>query len=110
MKLSYSGPSQGTGASWRWQSRSEGNGAMTLTRVIPAQKVEYELSFGNGQNPMHGSITLIAQGDQTQVVWEAHGNAGTSWAMKLFIPFMDTMIGKDFNEGLQLLKKTAQAS
>lgn len=108
MKIEFTGPAAGAGAGWRWQSRVEGNGSMVLSQIDAPHKLSYQLQFGKNPTPMYGSISLQASQARTTVIWEIHGDAGTNWAMKLFLPFMDTMLGKDLEDSLKLLKQQSQ--
>jgi uncharacterized protein YndB with AHSA1/START domain len=108
MQISFSGPASGAGAAWEWQSKSEGNGGMKFTQVQPNQNLDYEIHFEGMDKPSTGVLKLDAQDGGTKVTWSMQGNAEGKLMMKLFIPFMDKMVGGDFDAGLKNLKKLAE--
>jgi uncharacterized protein YndB with AHSA1/START domain len=108
MEMLFSGPETGTGASWDWKSKSQGNGGMKFTRVAPNQVVNYELSFEGMGKPSSGALTLEPEGTSTKVTWSMIGSSEGNFMMKLFAPFMDKMVGPDFEDGLKNLKSVAE--
>lgn len=108
MQMSYSGPTSGAGAGWDWQSKSEGNGGMKFTAAIENKKIDYELHFEGMGKPSSGALLLEAQTGATKITWSMHGTSEGNLMMKLFAPFMDKMVGPDFQDGLNNLKKLAE--
>ena len=58
MKLTYSGPSSGSGAKWVWESKSEGNGAMEFTESIAPERIGYTLTFADFGMSSTGKLQL----------------------------------------------------
>lgn len=108
MQMTYSGPTSGTGAGWDWQSKSEGNGGMKFTAAIENKQIDYELHFEGMGKPSSGALLLEAQAGATKITWSMHGTSEGNLMMKLFAPFMDKMVGPDFQDGLNNLKKLAE--
>lgn len=108
MNMNYSGTSQGAGAIWTWQSKSEGNGNMKFTHAQQNQQIDYELSFEGMGKPSTGSLILSQENGATKITWNMKGSSEGNLMMKLFAPFMDNMIGPDFEGGLQNLKKLVE--
>jgi uncharacterized protein YndB with AHSA1/START domain len=108
MEVLYSGPETGTGAAWDWKSKSEGNGGMKLTKVLTNQVIHYELYFEDMGKPSTGNLSLEADGASTKVTWTMTGSSEGNLMMKLFVPFIDKMVGPDFDSGLQNLKLVAE--
>lgn len=109
LKQSYSGPASGPGAHYAWESTEVGSGSMTVATVEP-RKVTMKLDF---TAPFEGhnlaEFTLTPEGEATRVTWAMHGPANyVSKIMGLLFNF-DTMIGKDFEDGLRNLKTLAEA-
>ena len=110
MKRTLGGAANGKGASYAWEGNSKaGAGRMEIIESVPASKVGIQLDF---VKPFEGhniaEFTLTPQGDATQVNWRMHGPAPfVSKLMQVFVS-MDTMIGKDFEEGLANLKAVAE--
>ncbi len=107
MKLSYSEKSTGIGAWSAWESKSEGNGKMTITEQTPG-KVTYLLEFPDMGMQSNGSIELRTQVGGIQVVWVDAGDLGMSPLNRWFGLFLDKMIGPDFERGLANLKQLVE--
>jgi hypothetical protein len=108
MAIHFSGPESGAGAAWDWKSESQGNGGMKLTTVAANQVVNYELHFEGMGKPSNGALTLEPEGSSTKVTWSMVGSSEGNFMMKLFAPFMDKMVGPDFEDGLKNLKTVAE--
>jgi uncharacterized protein YndB with AHSA1/START domain len=108
MQMSYSGPATGAGAGWDWQSKSQGNGGMKFTSTVENKKIDYELHFEGMGKPSSGAMLFEAQAGTTKITWSMHGTSEGNLMMKLFAPFMDKMVGPDFQAGLDNLKKLAE--
>ncbi|MES2038015.1 MAG: SRPBCC family protein [Pseudomonadota bacterium] len=108
MKMEFSGPESGTNAAWEWKSASQGNGGMKLSHASPFREIDYELHFEGMGKPSTGSFLLEAQPDGTKITWTMLGTTEANLMMKLFAPFMDKMVGPDFEAGLSNLKKFAE--
>ncbi|MFZ6741708.1 SRPBCC family protein [Undibacterium sp. JH2W] len=108
MKLEFSGPESGADAAWEWKSKSQGNGGMKITHVGPNRIIDYELHFEGMGKPSTGAFLLEAQAQGTKITWTMQGTSEGNLMMKLFAPFMDKMVGPDFEAGLSNLKKLAE--
>ncbi len=110
MKLTYTGPESGTGASYSWIGNKDvGEGRMTITESKPNDSVKFKLEFFK---PMAGTsdaeFTFKPQGNQTEVTWAMTGK--NNFMAKAFCLFMDMdkMIGGQFEKGLADLKTIAE--
>ena len=119
MQMTFSGPPAGKDAAWDWQSKSQGNGGMKFTQTIPNQQIDYELRFEGMGEPSTGHflfeplVTAGASGNQTvstKVTWTMNGTSKGNLMMKFFAPFMEKMVGPDFDSGLHNLKNLAERS
>lgn len=108
MEISYSGPPSGSGATWAWKSKTEGDGRMTFTAAEPGQRLGYELYFPDFGTTSTGEFRLQAQGSGTQVTWSMNGDMGSNPVYRWMGLFMDKMVGPDFDSGLTQLKATAE--
>ncbi|HWI10433.1 MAG TPA: SRPBCC family protein [Burkholderiaceae bacterium] len=112
MKRTLGGPASGKGATYAWEGNSKaGAGRMEIIESVPARRIGMQLDF---IKPFEGhnvaEFTLTPQGDATQVNWQMRGPAPfIAKLMQVFVS-MDTMIGKDFEEGLANLKAVAEKS
>jgi uncharacterized protein YndB with AHSA1/START domain len=106
MKRTLGGAESGKGATYAWEGNGKaGAGRMEIIESAPASKVGIQLDF---IKPFEGhnvaEFTLTPQGDSTQVNWAMRGPTPfVSKLMQVFVS-LDTMIGKDFDEGLANLK------
>ncbi|MGE0636350.1 MAG: SRPBCC family protein [Bacteroidia bacterium] len=101
----YSGPESGVGNknSWKSSHKEVGNGAQTIMESVPNEKIVTELDFGD-QGKGAGSFHFSAEGEGTKVVWGMDTDMGMNPIGKIFGLFMDKMVGKDFEQGLNNLK------
>jgi len=103
MKVSYAGAESGAGAKWEWRAK-EGSGNMEFTRADPNKSVDYALAFPEMGMKSTGALTLTPSGNATRVSWTNEGDVGRNPMMRWFVPFLDGMIGKDYEDGLKKLK------
>ena len=110
MQRTLGGAASGKGATYAWEGNSKaGAGRMEIVESVPARRIGIQLDF---IKPFEGhniaEFTLTPQGDATQVNWQMHGPAPfITKLMQVFVS-MDSMIGKDFEEGLANLKAVAE--
>jgi uncharacterized protein YndB with AHSA1/START domain len=107
MKLEFSGPASGQGAKWAWEGK-DGKGNMEFVAARPDQSIEYALAFPDMGMSSRGAFTLAPAGNATRVSWTNEGDVGRNALMRWFVPFMDSMMGPDFEGGLANLKALAE--
>ncbi|MBK8162304.1 MAG: SRPBCC family protein [Gammaproteobacteria bacterium] len=111
MKRTHSGAARGTGAVYGWDGNDDvGQGSMEIIETVPPSRLVIRLDFIKPFEA-HNIVEFALQpaGGATNVVWSIHGPSPyLSKLMGLFFD-MDTMIGKDFEEGLASLKSLAEA-
>ena len=109
MKRTYTGNPKGAGAIYAWEGNSKvGSGRMEITDVSPSL-ISIKLDF---IKPIEGHDTadfiLTPEGGATRVTWDMHGpNRFIGKIMHVFFN-MDTMVGRDFEAGLQNLKALSE--
>jgi uncharacterized protein YndB with AHSA1/START domain len=110
MKRTFSAVSSGKGAKYAWQGNSEvGQGSMEIAESVPASKIALKLDFLKPFEA-HNTVdfTLQAKGDMTTVTWAMQGPAPfLSKLIHVFVS-MDSMVGKDFEDGLANLRAVAE--
>ena len=110
MKLTYSeNPAEGVGASYSWTSESQGSGSMKIVKLAAPTAFEGDLDFGD-QGTAKAYFFLEKSGEQTKVVWTMKADMGSGPIGKLFGFAMDGMVGPDFEDGLERLKKIVESS
>ena len=109
MKLSYGDKTVGEGASYSWESESQGSGTMTITKVVEPTRVETALDFGaQGKAKAHFDLKSVGE-NQTEVVWHMDADMGNNPIGRVFGTMMDGMIGPDFEDGLRRLKELSES-
>jgi hypothetical protein len=110
-KRSYSGPESGVGAHYAWEGNKDvGRGEMTIAQSNPSQSIEIALHFIEPFEATNVTrFTLSPVPDGTKVDWTMTGtNMFIGKAMSLFMS-LDSMIGKDFEQGLKNMDQVALA-
>jgi hypothetical protein len=109
MQRTYGGPEKGKGAWYEWSgSRKAGAGRMEIVDA-QASAIRIRLDF---IKPFEGhntaEFTLRPNGNATDVTWAMYGPSPfIAKVVGLFFN-MDTMIGRDFEQGLAHLKAAAE--
>jgi len=109
MKTAFSGAPAGQGAKWEWEGK-DGKGNMEFTAAEPGKSITYRLGFVEMNMVSTGVLTLTPQGNATRISWTNEGDVGRNPMMRWFVPFMDRMMGPDFEAGLANLKTLAEKS
>lgn len=110
LKRVYGGPLAGEGATYAWEGKKAGSGAMTITRAEAPSKVLIRLEFTKPMKAVNtAEFTLAPEGPGTRVTWAMYGPM--TFVSKLFslVFSMDGMVGGDFEKGLAKLKASAEA-
>lgn len=111
MKKTYSGPASGTGAKYRWDGAEVGSGNMTVTESKPNEHLQIRLEFEKPFAAVNTTVFDLKPHDSaTQVSWVMTGR--NNFVSKIMCVFadMDTMIGKDFEAGLNALKQVSESA
>ena len=108
MKATFSEKSTGVGAWSSWESKSEGNGRMTLLAYDPPKRAVYQLEFPDMGTSSQGTMEIVPHAGGVKVVWVDAGNLGMNPLYRWFGLFLDGMIGSDFEKGLAKLKQLAE--
>jgi hypothetical protein len=109
MKKTYSGPASGTGSKYAWEGKQVGMGNMTVTDSKPNEHLQIRLEFTKPFAAINDTVfELKPRTTDTQVSWVMTGkNNFVSKIMSVFAD-MDSMIGKDFESGLNGLKQVSE--
>ena len=111
-KHTYSGPESGVGASMSWSGTSKmGEGSTTIVATTPHQLIAIKLVMVRPFAATNDVQFLLSpQPSGTKVTWHMAGRYNLiAKAMHMVID-MDKMVGKDFAEGLQLLKSIVESN
>jgi len=111
VKVTYSGPASGAGASFSWEGNSKvGVGQMTILESRPHDLVRGRFDF---IKPMKCTatheFTLKPEGSQTNVTWTVIGKAPFFFKMIMVFASPDRMMGDNLEQGLANLKAIVPA-
>lgn len=108
MVFTYGKATSGLGAHQKWKSKSQGEGEITYTEVVPNELIKYDLHFTDWESTSLGSFTLAVAGNETEVTWSDEGKLSWNPVMRIMGRFFDKWIGEDFEAGLSKLKTTVE--
>jgi len=109
IKGTYSGPQQGKGAIYAFESRQAGTGNLEILDTVPPAKVVMRLLMSRpiaADNRVE--FTLDQQADGTRVTWAMEGAVPFVGKVLHLVFNMDKMIGGQFEKGLAELKTIAE--
>ncbi|MEI2701623.1 MAG: SRPBCC family protein [Baekduia sp.] len=111
MEHVYEGADSGVGAVHRWKgNKKAGEGVAEVTSADEPSEVVLRLQFlkpFKSDNTV--TYTLAPDGDGTRVSWRMDGPLNLFMRVFTLVKPMDSMVGKDFEEGLANLKREAEA-
>lgn len=110
MKISFSGPESGVGATYAWTGKTSGTGTLTITAAEAPKSVGYTLDFENGKHVSTGALAIEPRGTNVLVRWHNAGDLGANPVNRIFGLLMDRMMGPDFEEGLRKLKQRVETA
>lgn len=108
MELSYAGPDRAIGMRLEWKSDTEGDGEMEIVQLEHNSKVGYTLYFPEMDMGSSGVVEIEATDNGSRVTWRDEGTVDNNPINKLFVLFIDDMIGPDFATGLENLKTVVE--
>lgn len=108
IKISYAGPESGANAQYSWESKKMGNGSMTIKESTPGKEVKTALNFGPGADAL-SNFKMEEVPEGTKVTWGFNFPVGWNPIGKYMTLMMDGEMQKKMSEGLDGLKKSAEA-
>ena len=113
MKVTYEGPEAGAGAKYSWIGEEMGAGSLQISESQPNTAIKTALDFG-GMGISYATYKFEPVTDGTKVTWIMDSDTKDApWAWyvpsKYFGLFMDDMLGKDFEKGLNNLKTVVES-
>lgn len=108
LRREYSGPETGVGSTYRWTGNTKaGEGEMRITASTPGCVV-VDLTFLKPFKATNvTSFTLVPSGEGTEVTWTMTGTRNAVMAVMGRL-FFDKAIGRDFDRGLDAMKRAAE--
>ncbi|MFT7676163.1 MAG: hypothetical protein ACI8QC_000131 [Planctomycetota bacterium] len=100
--FTFSGPEGGVGSTWNWESDGElGTGTIKVVSSSVADGLRYELDMAG--MTLQGSLSYQAVDGGTEVTFASEGKS-EGW-MKIFSPFVDSMVGPSYESSLAGLER-----
>lgn len=109
MKLTYEGPESGAGAKYYWSSDDSnvGNGSLTIVESRPYTYIKTEMDFM--EQGMGTSTYRFEEAEGgVKLTWGMNSNMGNNPIMRYLGLFMESLIGPDFEKGLNSIKMIAE--
>ena len=105
---SFSGPAEGAGAVMSWKSKA-GNFSLKLSEADVKTGVKYDLNYEDGTFLCHGGVTMAAVEGGQRVTFSNEGQLGRHPVRRYLGLFIDKMMGAEFQQNLQALKKMVES-
>ncbi len=110
LKVEVGARSSGIGARQSWTS-GEHSGDLIFTSDSPDEGVRFDMAFHSGAYRAKGAILYKSDtSDSTRVSWHLQGNAGSDWSARYRGMFIAFMAGRRYQNALERLKATVEAS
>ncbi len=104
LKIELFGPEKGIGSGFRFEG-AEGKGSQVVA-TIEHDKVHYKIDLGAMGQPTQ-SIQARQTQNGTEVIWSMNSDMGFNPIARVFGLFLDGMLGKTFERGLENIEKAA---
>jgi hypothetical protein len=98
-----SGPEDGVGSSYSWSGDQLGEGVLEITSSEMGRGIVYLLHF-EGAPTADGVVQITPMKGGCEVLWKMSGDTSRPLGPYL-VPWMDSFIGSDFEEGLKGLQE-----
>jgi hypothetical protein len=110
-QTTHSGAAMGQGAEYSWAGNGKvGEGRMTVTDSRPNERVGIKLEFLKPWEATNAvDFTFEPTGDEVRVTWGMTGHHNFMGKAASLFMSMDSMVGKDFEQGLASMKLAAEA-
>jgi hypothetical protein len=112
LKRSFSGAEKGEGSVYSWESGKGVKAAMEIVKMSPAEGVKIRLDYFKPVEA-HNTSEFIFEPQApgaTKVTWAVYGKNPYSARFSQTFFSLDSVIGKDYEEGLAALKSVAEGT
>ena len=108
---SWDGPNEGPGASFSYAGGESGDGRLTILESQPGERVVIKLEFFKPFEATNQAIfTLTPENGGTRVSWAMEGENTLMGKVMSLVVNMDTMLGKNFEQGLANMDAIARGA
>ncbi len=108
LKIQFFGPESGIGAGFAFDGK-EGKGKQTIIAAEENRQIQMEIDLGAMGKPIQ-TFRLEEHNGATRVTWSTHSNFGNNPIGRVFGLFLDKMLGKNYERGLDNLANEVLAS
>jgi uncharacterized protein YndB with AHSA1/START domain len=107
-KVTYAGTDGTVGSTYAWDGNDDiGKGEQEIKDITPNEMVHNEVRFEKPFASVGQVYFMLAdEGNATKVTWKMAGEQ--IYPMNVMAPFMDGMLGKEFDKGLTKLKNLTE--
>ncbi len=113
IKMTYIGEDKTVGFISKWESphKQVGEGEQEIKKLIPNQRIENELRFLKPMRSVAQAYFTVAEETETHTCVAWGFTSRTPWPFNAFMLFfnMEEAIGKDFQQGLENMKRMIEA-
>jgi len=100
---------QAVGAAMGWDGEISGKGTMTITEIVPNEKMVYELTFVEPWVMSSvGGFNYTKNGNKIKVLWYDQGSIPFSQRPMMFFMDLEEMMGPQFEQGLLNIKEICE--
>jgi hypothetical protein len=105
-KYTYAGNSTGVGSSIKWDSENKelGKGSVIITEAKPDSVIRHDFNVME-EGVAKSTFVILPEENGTHLIWTFDVDAGVNPVVRIIGSFMNEMVGKDFDQGLQNMKK-----
>lgn len=105
MQQTFIGEDGTIGSTYNWSGNNKvGQGSMVIATIAPGKETTMNIDFGN-RGKAQCTFVVEPDGQQTKVTWKFESDMGNNPIMRCAQPMMRKFIGKDYEKGLNNLKK-----
>jgi len=104
----YSGPDKGEGATWTWQSETQGNGVQSIVEARSNEYIKTSLEFDSWEGTNYAEWFFEDSEQGVKVSWTIDG-AESPFMFRFFNLMMEPMVGGMYDQGLASLKELAES-
>lgn len=102
----YNGKTIGKGAKQTWNGDHSQKASLLFDKITPPEKIEFELSWDNGQTSFSGYIsTKRLEESKTEIYWVHYKDVGWNPFMRILGSMLENVMGPNFEKSLANLKK-----
>jgi carbon monoxide dehydrogenase subunit G len=109
LKKTYSGTDRGVGAVYEYDGKKVGAGRMEITDSKEPRQIKVDLDFISPMQAKNkAEFSFEKDGEFTKTTWSMTGKYNLMSKIASLVLNIDKMVGKDFETGLESIKKITE--